>query len=94
MRPYCVLAFAICSLSVHAEDDEYYHSFTSLAGTYLGTHALQSPLVLDTNNIGAKMTNAVLNFQNVLQTGEISGLHLGMTMGETVAIWGKPRADV
>src|SRR5678816_1042741 len=92
MRPCFVLAFAICSLSVHAQDDEYYRNFTNLAGTYLRIHALQSPSVVDTNSIGAKMTNAVLNLQNILQSGEIPGLHLGMTMGETVAIWGKPKA--
>jgi hypothetical protein len=34
----------------------------------------------------------VLNLEKLLQTGEISKLRVGMTMGDTVAAWGKPRA--
>jgi hypothetical protein len=88
LRSFFLLALAICSLTAKAQD-EYYRNFTALTDTNDPIRAFK-PVLVDTNNVGMKVTNAVLNLEKLLQTGEISGLCVGMTMGETVAAWGKP----
>jgi hypothetical protein len=91
IRSCFLLALVICSLTADAADaqGEYYRNFLALTDTNDSIRAFK-PLLVDTNNVGMKLTNTVLNLEKLLQTGEISELHLGMSMGETVAALGKP----
>jgi hypothetical protein len=51
---------------------------------------ITSPVLVDTNNSGIRITNAFLNLESLWQGGGISGIRLGMTMEQVVACWGKP----
>jgi hypothetical protein len=73
-------------------DDSFYQRYLSLvdtSGTFLRGHT--SPLLVDTNNTTAKITNVVIRLDNLRTNGEFAGIHLGMTTDEVVARWGMPR---
>src|SRR5437868_13685720 len=92
MRTYCILALAICCFSSRAADDEFYRHDSTLVDTnQRPLRPVTSPLLVDSKNTGAKVTNAVLNLEGLQQAAELSGVRLGMTMGEVVGCWGKPK---
>jgi hypothetical protein len=94
--PFIVAAFCFRCL---AADDGFYRSFLSASDTNnLDTSSLKSPsgyllspLVVDTNNTAAKLTNVVIHLDKLTGRGELADIHLGMTMDELVARWGKPK---
>jgi hypothetical protein len=47
-------------------------------------------VLVDTNNKAAKLTNLTLSLRKMRENGEVGDIHLGMTMDEVVARWGKP----
>lgn len=51
--------------------------------------AIRSPALLDTNNVGTKLT--FLNLAQSKVDATIGDVHLGMTMEEVVKRWGKPK---
>jgi hypothetical protein len=72
-------------------DESYYGRFMDLAGTNLTRIvAIDSPLLIDTNNNTCKLTNFVVNLADSKATGQLGDVRLGMTMEQVVACWGKP----
>lgn len=81
-----------CGLALPALGGDFYGKYRSLVDTNRFTQPLSAfPALVDTNNSGIKVTNAVLDLGNLKQRGEISGVRLGMTMQEVIDCWGKPR---
>jgi hypothetical protein len=72
-------------------DESYYRTFLDLAGTNLTRIvAIESSLLIDTNNHACKLTNFVVNLADSKATGQLGDVRLGMTMEQVVACWGKP----
>lgn len=94
MKAFWVACFAISCFTLLAQPNDYFRRFTNSVGAESGIVQVKDPSLLDTNNTGLRLTNAVLDLENFLQTGEIAPLRVGMTMDEAVAVWGKPRAAI
>jgi hypothetical protein len=90
MKAFWVACFATCSFTLLAQPNDYFRRFTNSVGAESGIVQVKEPSLLDTNNTGLKLTNAVLDLEHFLRSGEISQLRVGMTMDEAVAVWGKP----
>jgi hypothetical protein len=91
MKPYFMLVFALSGLGLPVSGSEFFGQFLSLMDTNHSPHGwMTSPVLIDTNNTGTKITNAVLDLRSLRQTGAISGMNLGMTMDDAVHQWGKP----
>jgi hypothetical protein len=89
--PTPVLFLALSGLGLSVSGGEFYQQFVSSVGTnegYAGFH--EYPFLVDTNNTGSKLTNPTLNLKSLRESAGISGVHLGMTMDEAIARWGKP----
>lgn len=82
-------AVATLSIALEAADQGYHEQFTQTSETTKG-YIWQSRLV-DTNNARPDLTNAAVLYSNFAARGELAGVKLGMTMGDVVAVWGKPR---
>jgi hypothetical protein len=94
MRPTHSFAVAVllCGLGVPVFGCDFYGQFLSAVDTNLFTQPLGAlPGLVDKNNTGIKVTNAVVDLQRLKQSGEISRVSLGMTMQEVVDRWGKPK---
>jgi hypothetical protein len=95
MRAFHSLLVALslfCCYGTGAVAGEFYDRFLSLVDTNApGALPVRSPLLTDTNNVAAKLTNCIVNLSNACSAGEIGGVRLGMTMEEVTALWGKPR---
>lgn len=92
MRRYFCFLGILCCLSCFAADDEFYRYFLTQADTNdLTPRLLRSPLLVDTNNTGVKLTNTKVKLDTLLSHGELGGIRLGMTMDEVVGRWGKPK---
>src|SRR5258705_6877453 len=88
---YWVLALVLCGFTARALDGEFYRQFLTLVDTnQVLLRRITSPVLVDTNNTGIKITNAVLNLNSLKQAGEISGMRLGISMDEVIGRWGKP----
>jgi hypothetical protein len=74
-------------------ESSFYRVFSDSVGTNGLMHpvAVTSPLLVDTNNTVFKLGGTTNNLAAMRDSGEISGIRLGMTMSEVVAKWGKPR---
>jgi hypothetical protein len=92
MKAFWIAYFAGCTFTLQAAQNDYYSCFTNSIGTPSGIVQIKDPSLLDTNNTGLKLTNALLDLENFCRTGEISDLRVGMTMDQTIAVWGKPKA--
>ncbi len=82
-------------IRVFAADGDFYRLFQSAVTNYylpLQKQSLRmdSPLLVDTNNTGFKLTNVLLHLETLKANGEPSGIRLGMRMEDVVARWGKP----
>jgi hypothetical protein len=74
-----------------AEEGSYYRLFLGAIDTNsTRIVALESPLLIDTNNNTCKLTNFVVNLAGANATGGLGEVYLGMTMEQVVAVWGKP----
>lgn len=92
MRPGWIIVLALCGLGSPTFGEDFYQQFISLVDTNRVTQPLWAfPTLIDTNNIGIKVTNTVLDLGNQKQRSEISGVRLGMTMQAVVDCWGKPQ---
>lgn len=86
-----LITMASC-LNSRAADGEFYKTFLTMADTNdMRPQLLESPLLVDTNNTGTKLTNAMIQLDKLLTHGQIADLKFGMTMDEVVARWGKPK---
>jgi hypothetical protein len=89
----CVLvliAFAVTNCS--GADQEYYRTFLSMVDTNsTRIVSINSPLLIDTNNNALKLANFAINLADTKAKGQLYDIHLGMTMEQVVARWGKPR---
>jgi hypothetical protein len=88
-----VLGF-LC-IRVYAADGDFYRLFQSaVTNSYLPLQRqalrMDSPLLVDTNNTGYKLTNVLLHPEGLKANGEPSGIRLGMKMEDVVSAWGKP----
>jgi hypothetical protein len=93
MRACSIIAVLLLDLGSPAFSSDFYQQYLSVVDTNRVTQPLGAfPMLVDTNNTGAKMTNAVLDVASLKRSGEVSGVRLGMTMQEAVDRWGKPRA--
>ena len=87
-----ILLLALGGFDFPVSGGEFYQQFLSTIGTNEGCVWIgESPLLVDTNNNGAKLGGATINLATLKETGAISGVRLGMTMDEAVGHWGKPR---
>jgi hypothetical protein len=89
---YFILALTVAAAGrCCSADESYYRTFLDLAGTNLTRIvAIDSPLLIDTNNNTCKPTNFVVNLADSKATGQLGDVRLGMTMEQVVACWGKP----
>lgn len=87
------VAVLLCGLGLPVFGGDFYQQFLSTVDTNQFTQPLGAlPGLVDTNNTGIKLTNAVVDLERLMQSGEISRVRLGMTMQEVVDRWGKPKA--
>jgi hypothetical protein len=87
------VAVLLCSLGFPVFGGDFYQQYLSAADTNQFTQPLGAlPGLADTNNTGMKVTNGVVDLESLKQSGEISGVRLGMTMQQVVDRWGKPKA--
>jgi hypothetical protein len=95
VRQYAVLMVVFFCVRVLAADGDFYRLFQSaVTNSYLPLQRqslrMDSPLLVDTNNTGYKLTNVLLHLERLRANGEPSGIRLGMKMEDVVARWGKP----
>jgi len=88
VRQCVALLAAFCCVSTFAADGDFYRLFQVAATNEPG--GITSPLLVDTNNSGFKLTNALLHLEALKPDGEPSGIRLGMSMERVVAQWGRP----
>jgi hypothetical protein len=87
-----LVAVLLCSLGLPVLGGDFYQQFLSSVDTNQFTQPLGAlPGLVDTNNTGIKVTNAVVDLERLKQSGEVSRVRLGMTMQEVVDRWGKPK---
>jgi hypothetical protein len=86
-RPNAALLLAFC-LAASADGADFYRLFQMAATNEQA--AITSPLLVDTNNTGFKLTNVLLHLEALKPDGQPSGIRLGMSMEQVVAQWGKP----
>jgi hypothetical protein len=90
----CFQLFAViigfCCHTCCTADDQFYRKFLSVTDTNQTRAIPLGRLLVDTNNTESKLTNVLLNLDEVRSTGEYAGLRLGMTMGDVITRWGKP----
>jgi hypothetical protein len=72
-----------------AADSDYYQQYLRFVDTNSPSGIAKAALE-DTNNKAPKLANTVLSLQKMREQGQIGNIHLGMTMDEVVARWGKP----
>src|SRR5436305_132993 len=87
-RQYAVLFLTLYCATSFAAGNDFYRLFLATATNE--QLAFTSPLLVDTNNAGFKVTNVLLHVEALKPDGEPSGIRLGMTMDQVVAKWGKP----
>jgi len=93
--PY-VLAFLL-HLAFHQHSAAAADSFGRAVLKELGTNSLPGrminvPGLLDATNANPKLNASKLDGINARPQVEIAGAHLGMTIDQLVALWGKPRS--
>jgi len=82
---------ALCGAHSWAAEAAYYQEFLAVFGTNNWTHTDRgSASLVDPNNTALKIAGEEVDLREVLATGGVSGVRLGMTMDELVARWGKP----
>jgi hypothetical protein len=92
MRSFA-MAVLLCGLGSPTFGGDFYQYFLSVVDTNQFTQPLGAlPGLVDTNNTGMKVTNAVLDLSSLKQSGDVSRVSLGMTMQEVLDHWGKPKA--
>jgi hypothetical protein len=85
-------SFCLCAFSCLAADDSFYRNFLTIADTNISRAVLiESPLLIDTNNTAPKLANSVISLEKLRAEGKVGEVHLGMSMDEVVACWGKPK---
>jgi hypothetical protein len=85
-----LLVLAFSCLLTFAGEDQYYRQFLSLVDTNSPyPQGGRIPLLTDTNNSASKVTGT-LNLVRLKEQDGIAGIHLGMTMEQVAAKWGKP----
>ena len=90
MSPFCIVVL-IGGLGLPVFGGDFYQQFLSAVDTNKYTQPLSAIAgLVDMNNTGIKVTNAVVDLGALKQGGEISDVRLGMTMQEVVDRWGKP----
>jgi hypothetical protein len=85
----CTILVLLCCLRCPAADSDYYHQYLRLTDTN-SIRQVTNAVLVDTNNKTAKLKNVVLCLQKMREQGQVGDIHLGMTMDEIVARWGKP----
>lgn len=92
MHRLLLLVLSIGCFRSTAGGDDFYRKFLSVVDTNQpGAQPIRSPLLTDTNNLAPKLTNSVVNLNEVYSRGQIGGVRLGMTMEAVTAALGKPR---
>jgi hypothetical protein len=91
MKACFILVIALCEFGGTGFAGEFYQQFLWLVNTNeRPQRPIRHPSLVDTNNTGPKATSAALNLDTLRQSGEVSGVQLGMSMDEAVGRWGKP----
>ena len=85
-----VLLLALGCWSGVAAEPTFYRTYMSVVATNEMAWEIRSPSLVDTNNTGYKLTNALVNLASIKITGALAGVRPGMTMDEVVGCWGKP----
>jgi len=87
------VAVLICGFGFPVFAGDFYQQFLAAVDTNQFTQPLGTlPGLVDTNNTEIKLTNAIADLERLKQSGEVSGVRVGMTMQEVVDHWGKPKA--
>jgi hypothetical protein len=100
MRQYTALFVVFYCVGSFAAEGDFYLLFQRAVTNYYqplphtATNGqlieMDSPLLVDTNNMGSRATNVLLHLEALKANGEPSGIRLGMRMEDVVARWGKP----
>jgi hypothetical protein len=91
-RYYFLALIVAGGVSLCSAAEDYYHTYVNLLGTNIARNILvDSPLLIDTNNLAPKLGASVINLAETVTNCQIGQVRLGMTMEEVVAGWGKPR---
>ncbi len=77
-------------LSCLAAEQRFFQQFLSFTASNPETWEVLSPLLVDTNNRGFKLTSILTNLAKLKTTASVAGVRPGMTMDEVVSQWGKP----
>jgi len=85
-----LMVLSLGCLSSAGADQSYFRNFQSFIATNDQAWEARSPVFVDTNNTGFKLTNVIVNLASIKTTGALSGVRPGMTMAEVVGAWGKP----
>ncbi len=83
------LALLGCLSSLAAEQ-RFYQQYLSFTASNPETWEVGTPLLVDTNNRGYKLTSVLTNLAKLKTTAALAGVRPGMTMDEVVRLWGKP----
>ena len=91
MRVWLTILIAVAALNCGGAEQDYFSHFVGAAETNNpNLYSIRSPFLVDTNNAAPRVTNSIINLHELLSSRELSGIRLGMTMGEVIARWGKP----
>ena len=86
-----IAAFILSAAFSSGAEQDYYQEFIRVFGSNSWSRSTPvAALLINATNTGLKITNAVVDLKDVIASGEVSGVRLGMTMDEVVARWGKP----
>ena len=86
----CVLLAS--ALGSAAGESTFYRELVSLIDTNDSmARGITSVHLTDTNSLGVKVTNAISQLSEIMASGDVAGVKLGLTAEEVVARRGKPR---
>jgi len=86
-----IAAFTFSAALSWGAEQDYYQEFIRVFGSNSWSRSTPvAAFLINATNTGLKITNAVVDLKDVMASGEVSGVRLGMTMDELVARWGKP----
>jgi hypothetical protein len=88
---YAALSLAVLGcLSSLGAGQQFHQQYLSFAASNPESWEVDSPLLVDTNNRGYKLTSILTNLAKLKTTATLAGVRPGMTMDEVVTQWGKP----
>ena len=81
-------------LSCLAAEQRFFQQFLSFTASNPETWEVLSPLLVDTNNRGFKLTSILTNLAKLKTTASVAGVRPGMTMDEVVSQVGETAGNL